>query len=110
MPNAIAQHARVATPLLLVSDDSDGAQSLHAQPGDSIVNIGNEIVGQTRVHHYSSKRYFAFCSDSCHSLVEQLDRFAGGQRLSSDGLDFKTWLGRTVTDQAWFARIVFPKL
>src|SRR5688500_11549434 len=32
-PNATAQHARVATPLLLVSDDFDGARSLQAQPG-----------------------------------------------------------------------------
>lgn len=43
-------------------------------------------------------------------LIEQLDRFAV-QRMSPDGLDFKTWLGRTVIDQEqWLARIVFPKL
>jgi hypothetical protein len=43
-------------------------------------------------------------------LFAQLDRFAA-QPLSSDGLDFKTWLGWTVIDQEqWLARIVFPKL
>jgi len=45
-----------------------------------------------------------------HGLMEQLDRFAHKQ-LSSDGLDFETWLGRTVIEQEqWLARIVFPKL
>ena len=43
-------------------------------------------------------------------LIEQLDRFAG-QHLSSDGLNFETWLRRTVSDQEqWLARIVFPTL
>jgi len=43
-------------------------------------------------------------------LIDQLDRFARRQ-LSSDGLDFQTWLRRTVSEQEqWLARIVFPKL
>ena len=43
-------------------------------------------------------------------LIEQLDRFAG-QHLSTHGLEFETWLGRTVIDQEqWLARIVLPKL
>jgi hypothetical protein len=43
-------------------------------------------------------------------LIEQLDRFAG-QHMSTNGLEFETWLGRTVMDQEqWLARIVFPKL
>jgi hypothetical protein len=42
-------------------------------------------------------------------LIEQLDRFAR-QQLSSDGLDFQTWLRRTIAEHdQWLARIVFPK-
>ena len=43
-------------------------------------------------------------------LLEQLDRFAR-QQLSSDGLDFSTWVHRTIAEHdQWLARIVFPKL
>jgi hypothetical protein len=42
-------------------------------------------------------------------MIDQLDRFAR-QQLSADGLDFDTWLRRTVVDQEeWLARIVFRK-
>jgi len=45
-----------------------------------------------------------------NGLIGQLDRFAG-QHLSHDGLNFETWLRRTVSDQEqWLARIVFPTL
>ena len=43
-------------------------------------------------------------------LIEQLDRCAA-QHLSHNGLEFETWLGRTVMDQEqWLARIVLPTL
>ena len=43
-------------------------------------------------------------------LLEQLDRFAR-REFSSDGLDFQTWLRRTIAEQEqWLARIVSPKL
>ena len=46
------------------------------------------------------------------SWMRQIEEFqrAAHNHLSSDGLDFETWLGRTVIEQEqWLARIVFPK-
>ena len=43
-------------------------------------------------------------------MIEQLDTFAG-QHLSSNSLEFESWLRQTVMDQEqWLARIVLPKL